>query len=427
MAGNHALLSPSSAHRWHRCNGSVRLSEGLPNPSNIYAAEGTAAHEVAAKCLELGLDPASFIGKTITVKEWDATYQIVFTEGMATLLQSGYIDHVFARQDALDGELLVEQSLPINHITGEFNGKGTSDAVILPANAFTMPVHCGDLKFGRGRVPAYGNWQGALYIGGIIERFKIAHKFVYNKTVFEFAIYQPKLSFTPDTWVIPWGDLDANYLIPLQKSAFTIRETIKDKKIALRYLNPGEKQCEWCPAGRANLCPALQKEVYALPVLSPPVDLIGLAPAEMAGALDSGSLSDVLNKAEMVRNFLDACEARALADGIAGSPPPGYKIVQGDQGNRAWVDKLSELPARVAELLPDTSVCYETKLKSVAQMEKALKKYPDVWHGMIPLIVRPDGKPKLVPDSDPRPALAPALTFGDESSTVSSDSQDSLI
>lgn len=61
----HAQLSPSSAERWITCPGSVALCRNLPDSSSSYADEGTAAHDLAAKCLESGKDAAEFIGETV--------------------------------------------------------------------------------------------------------------------------------------------------------------------------------------------------------------------------------------------------------------------------------------------------------------------------------------------------------------------------
>ena len=51
MSG-HALLSPSSAHRWMNCPLAPRLEATLPPTTTVYAKEGTLAHticEITAK------------------------------------------------------------------------------------------------------------------------------------------------------------------------------------------------------------------------------------------------------------------------------------------------------------------------------------------------------------------------------------------
>ena len=68
----HALLSPSSAHRWINCPGSVGLIKDIPEVMSEYALEGSAAHILAQYCLEDKNDAAKHVGRMYAVKEIDA-------------------------------------------------------------------------------------------------------------------------------------------------------------------------------------------------------------------------------------------------------------------------------------------------------------------------------------------------------------------
>ena len=54
----HALLSPSSAHRWLHCTAAPRLEEGVEDKGSEFAAEGSLAHAMGALKLKafLGMD-----------------------------------------------------------------------------------------------------------------------------------------------------------------------------------------------------------------------------------------------------------------------------------------------------------------------------------------------------------------------------------
>ena len=65
----HAELSPSSAVRWMTCPGSVAMNRGLEDRGSSHADEGTAAHWLAAACLELGADASTYIGTTLRVHD----------------------------------------------------------------------------------------------------------------------------------------------------------------------------------------------------------------------------------------------------------------------------------------------------------------------------------------------------------------------
>ena len=72
MSNGHALYSPSSAHRWLECFGSVALTKYIPDVMSPYALEGSAAHTLAKICLEEKNDAVKHVGKMYAVDEVDA-------------------------------------------------------------------------------------------------------------------------------------------------------------------------------------------------------------------------------------------------------------------------------------------------------------------------------------------------------------------
>lgn len=87
-----------------------------------------------------------------------------------------------------------------------------------------------------------------------------------------------------------------------------------------------------------------------------------------------------------------------------GHPVPGYKLVQGKQGNRVWADE-SAAEAALKAMRVSTDQRYIQKIISPKQAERLLKKdRPRQWLKMETLMTRAEGKPTLVPESDPRPA-----------------------
>ncbi len=86
---------------------------------------------------------------------------------------------------------------------------------------------------------------------------------------------------------------------------------------------------------------------------------------------------------------------------------PGYKLVEG-RSNRKYRDDIAVAGALRAKGWPD-EVLYEKKLLGLTAMEKLVgkKTIAELPEG---LVVKPQGKPVLVPQSDKRDELNSALS-----------------
>ena len=107
-----------------------------------------------------------------------------------------------------------------------------------------------------------------------------------------------------------------------------------------------------------------------------------------------------------------------LSDALAGEKFPGFKLVLGRPGNRVWDDdKRAERIMESQKIRKDLR--YTMKLITPTQAEKLAKKgelTEKQWQVLGLQIVRHDGKPTLVAESDSRPeysAVAQAQDFPD--------------
>ena len=207
----HAKLSPSSAHRWLNCPASVIVSQGLPDSRSTYAAEGTAAHFLASECLTQDVT-ASYFEKYIAVEDNGDCYFTTLAVGagnlpyfnaegeMAEHVQK-YLDYVQKIVQDTKGTLFVEQSLSLEHITGEPGAKGTSDSVILTDYEIIIV----DLKYGMGvKVDAENNQQLMLYALAALNEYDFYAEFQQARLV----IHQPRLGHVSE-WTISIDELKA--------------------------------------------------------------------------------------------------------------------------------------------------------------------------------------------------------------------------
>ena len=133
---------------------------------------------------------------------------------------------------------------------------------------------------------------------------------------------------------------------------------------------------------------------------------------KLANVMTDTELADAYGMVAKIQKWCTDVTEEAMRRANEGATLPGFKLVVGRQGNRAWFDKQQAADV-LSILLPADQLYKPREIVSPTDVEKIMKKdMPLEWDSVQTLIMRPDGKPSLVRDTDARPALgAVALEF----------------
>lgn len=407
----HARLSPSGADKWMQCPGSLVMEEGIPDTSSDFADEGTAAHELAGWCLTDGTQARGYIGRVIEVpnRQGTKTTKWEVTEEMADYVQT-YVDAIQAK--AAHGDLYVETKVDFSRFVGVPESFGTSDAIIVMHKQKELNVD--DLKYGRG-VKVYasrietidgvavtkGNRQLMTYALGAYDEMSM----VADIETIRLTIHQPRLGHVSEHVVT---------VAELMEFAEELRDAAEKVRMATYFfnvndpqthgnLNPGEKQCQWCKAKAT--CPALRKFIMDEVVGDFDIVTDELPEAPKPVPNDDEVIAKSFALLDLINGWSKAIASEMQTRMMAGRKMPGYKLVEGKKGSRAWIDE-GEAESTLKSFRLKMEEMYSMKVISPTQTEKLLKgKNPKRWNKMLKLITQNDGQPHIAPESDRRPAL----------------------
>jgi len=370
----HAVLSPSSAGRWLVCTPSARLEQKFPDQSGEAALEGVLAHALAELMLRTrsSEQPGMYSDEISAIKQ-HARYSedmLFHVESYVTFVENQLQE---ARETTPDAVMLIEQLLDLRSWVPD--GFGTADAVIIADDLMEII----DLKFGKGvPVSATSNKQMMLYALGAIYKFGIA----YDIHTVRMSIFQPRLdnvsTFEMSADALQhWADTS---LAPLARLAFAGEGDFI----------PGD-HCRFCKA-RAQ-CKAFADQNLVL----------AKHDFKDQTLLSDNQISSILLLADQFKRWLSDLEEFALSAAVSsGKQWPGLKLVEG-RSIRTWTSQDEVARTLINAGIPE-AIIYERKLLGLTAMEKALSKktFNDLLSG---LIIKPQGKPALVPLNDKRTEL----------------------
>ena len=360
----HAKLGPSGAHRWLNCTPSANQELEFADRSTEAAAEGTAAHALAEHKLRKALKMRS----TRPVSQYDCDEMEGYTDDYAQFIMESLEE---AKQLCADPLVLIEQRLDLTcYVPDSF---GTGDCLIVADHL----LHVIDFKYGQGvLVEAEENPQMMLYALGALRLFDG----LYDIDTVAMTVYQPRRD-NVSTWTTTVEELLA-----------WAEETLKPKA-QMAFNGEGEftpgPWCTFCKAAvkcraRAEAKLQLAKYEFAKPPL-----------------LTDEEIEEILGKLDDLTKW--ASEIVAYAQDAAinhGKQWNGFKLVE-SKTNRKYSDEAAVIDAARAAGYHDI---FRKTLIPITEMEKLMgkKSFASILGS---LVVKPQGKPTLVPASDKRPAI----------------------
>ena len=361
---NHAYLSASASHRWMACPPSARLCAQEDDRTSEYAIQGSCAHELGQFLVEQAL------GRECRDPTEDLTYYNAEMQEAAEAYRDFVMEQVNAAK-ALCKEPLVCVEQTLDYSKWVQHGYGTGDCVIVADGM----LHVIDLKFGVGiLVSADHNSQLMCYALGALDTFGC----LYDFDRIRLSIFQPRRD-NVDTWETSKAEL------------LRWAEEVLAPVARLAYKGEGEfkagDHCQFCKVkATCRKRAEYAMELARFDFTDPPT----LAEDEIAG---------ILPRIDTLVSWAEDVKAWALQQALSGVTYPGWKLVEG-RSNRKYSDE-----AAVAAVVTKAGFDpYEQKLLGITAMTRQLgkKRFDELLSG---LIVKPQGKPVLVPETDKRPVL----------------------
>ena len=360
----HALLTASGSKRWLSCPPSARLEATFTDKETTAAAEGTAAHALAEYKVKRALRyfckrPVSEFEDEVMDQATD-DYAAFILEQMSEMRKAG-----------AEPTVMVETRLDFSDWVPD--GFGTGDCIIIGGDT----LHIVDLKYGAGvLVEAEGNSQMRLYSLGAIQQFGC----LYDVKTVHMTIFQPRRD-------------NVSTATMTVEELMAWAETELRPKAELAFAGEGEYHpgswCLFCKA--ADRCRARAEENLKLAR-----EEFGLPPL-----LTDDEIETLLPRLPDMVKWANDLQAYALDAAVNhGKHWDGFKLVEG-RSIRRYADE--EAVAKAAEENGYRDI-YRKALINLGEMERLMgkKKFSEILGAYI---VKPPGKPTLVPVGDKRPAI----------------------
>ena len=411
----HSPLGASGSGRWMHCPGSIQLAKRLDihgSKSGFAAKEGTAAHEVLARCVENypeTHEPWEFMGTKVIVEgdEFEVDQKMV---GALNLCFNHMMDDI--KQAESEGEIMLFTEVSMKHSKHELM-YGTTDCgvVSILRGKHKVKIRINDLKYGAGVTVEPTSSQIKYYAELIVDRL-IQDKVIDSHEDVEeiiLTIMQPRIPH-PEGLIrsitMTGPELEAWYLDELVPA---MEETENPDAI----LAMGE-WCTFCPV--KDKCPAMSQAIIELSVAVPPEQM----------SLDV--LTDNIEKIKAIAKLGEQYEKTLFERLMKGEKSKKWKLVK-KKANRAWrkiariedktaPDGFREVSVEELMVAKFGEAAYDKSLKSPPQLEKL----PDGNTFVAQYAFMPqDTGLTVAPSSDKRPEARSLMDMAEESDRDMSD------
>ena len=284
-----------------------------------------------------------------------------------------------AKKVCKDAVLYIEQEVDFSEFVPD--GFGTADALLI----YDKTIHVIDLKYGKNIfVEVHNNSQIQLYALGAISMFDC----LYDIETVKMSIFQPRMGNCQTAEktkeeLLKWAN---EVVVPAAKLAYEGKGEFK----------PGEN-CRFCRI--RSTCRAKAKSLLSLESYEqkePPL-------------LTDEEVEDVLDKIDNLVSWANQIKDYALNEAIRGKVWLKHKIVAG-KSNRVITNEAAVVAALDSEGIDP----YKKSLLSITELQKKLGKarFAELVE---PYVIKPEGKPILVPRTDKREEInSAAADFAEE-------------
>ena len=420
----HAKHSPSgAASGWGLCPARISIPG---RPAGQAAEDGTRRHALFEYWVTKNLDG----GWSHWPTEWNGfkfTSDDVAAVKSAIEWVSKHPAFIGAKVKTPGHHVFVEQMVHFDRAFGYDDADdylGTADLILITPEVFEIA----DLKTGFQFVDPTDNFQLYLYKVGAVSdpKFPFSSNMVQRLTVI-----QPAFNPVARSW-----DIDA---ASDQRLALTVRQAIEASNESPPRRVPGEKQCKYCT--EAGTCaerllwvsgqlreafgpvnPITTEEPMSSEVTKASTDVLISSIEELAvkkpESLTPEDAARVIELASIVVPLFEAVKSTWRDKALQGIKLPGLKLIAGRK-SRVYTHDEETIAAKVKNMGFKKAEYMKEVLLSPAQLDKlAAAKLTDRQYRNFQGLIRwEEGKPQLVPEDDPHPALE-IPSFGDTTSST---------